>query len=156
MFGFIGRIRSSWRQSRIQRYLTCYVQQRHLVDTDQLRSEQCPLFLPGGGDKAHFMCLQLVHRICSASDKFHLMTIKLLYAFSDKQAVWKENIFPIFSVTYQWQTTKHIQQSPKLCLNSKTVCRQNIFKRSIQFTSNSNIVNYSISLCGLARWRTVF
>lgn len=68
----------------------------HISRRDQLRSEPCSLFLPGGGDKVHFMCLQLVLRICSASDKFRLMTIKLLYAFSDKQTVLKVKYFPHF------------------------------------------------------------
>lgn len=54
------------------------------------------VFLPGGGDKTRFRCLLLVHRICSASDKFLLMTIKLLYAFSDKADRVKSEIFPPF------------------------------------------------------------
>lgn len=87
----------SRRQSRIQRYLTCYVQQRHLVETQRHR----PLFLPAGGDRTHFICLQLVHRICSAGNKFRLMTIKLLYASSDKSRPC-EDISAIFNVTYDY------------------------------------------------------
>lgn len=61
------------------------------------------------------LCLQLVHTICSASDKFRFMTVKLLYFFSDKADVLKVKYFPHFKC-YQCLTTKHIQQLPKLCV----------------------------------------
>lgn len=139
----MGRIRSSWRQSRIQRYLTCYVQQCHLVDT-QTSCAVIRVFLPGGGDKTHFMCLLLVHGICSATDKFRLMTIKLLYAVSDKADRVKSKVFLMLLVNVWQQNTFNNHQ------NSGCVCRQNILKWSIHLTLNSNIINYSIRLCGLS------
>lgn len=114
----------------------------------QLRSELCPRFLPGGGGKTHFMCLQRVHRICSARDKFRLMTIKLLFAFSDKRDHVKSKIFPFYCYLSISDNKKH-----STITKTQTVCRENILKQSIHLTSNSNIVTYSNRLCGL--WRNL-
>lgn len=68
MDGFMGRSRSS----RIQRYLSCYVQQHHLVDAEPSCAVSSFLCFSQEGETKH---ISRVQRICSDSDKFHFKTI---------------------------------------------------------------------------------